>query len=363
MIEINQPALKGAAKYRAEFRKKETEREEGLINELIAGYPKDILGSYLVPLGGQPLHRRLIWTVLDQPQRADLAKQKKIEATDRIRGRLIPGFQRHDISIYDQIRIIHNAHMGNAEHLLLYPSQAKTLLISGESTVPSLGGLIRSENDLRRNIGLGGGIARCARFQDTSALLKKATQKAEELFPKGDTNPKVDAFSIYYHLSAFQLAIALIHPFFEACGRTSEDAMYALWQRRPDLSDTVRFVSSNGSRHGYDVIERGNLINVFALDIVHTIGRNRFRLTDDELEKIESYDALVKAAKEKLQVMEVNIELDYLKGYTLILEELIESIGDTDKLKKDLAVVALARNLQDSSPIYQMQDGSILIVI
>ena len=87
------------------------------------------------------------------------------------------------------------------------------------------------------------------------ALLAVYTQKVESLLDE------VDECSIHNLVSFAQYYFALLHPFYERCGRTSEELMYLLFER---VGFGWRYISATGDRSSASAHERMTLINYYA---------------------------------------------------------------------------------------------------
>ncbi len=147
----------------------------------------------------------------------------------------------------DQLRCAHFLGMAGHEAIMLYPSQQRRL--SAEK-VQRIAGEVRS-------IQAGFGDFRFNAPTPTTlpALLAVYTQKVESLLDE------VDECSIHNLVSFAQYYFALLHPFYERCGRTSEELMYLLFER---VGFGWRYISATGDRSSASAHERMTLINYYA---------------------------------------------------------------------------------------------------
>ena len=310
------------------------------------------------PVKGKPLKERLRMTKYYDPTNREYeAGRQTKRSTDKIRSKLIPQYNRHGVDLLTQVRLIHSAHMRHYEEILLQDYQAQRLLTNNSVTVDRLAGVVRSKDRFNLDIGLAGNLAVCASPGSTPTLLRNLCDVAERLFPQGHLNPAVDESNVYNVISAFQLYIALIHPFYESNGRTSEDAMYVLWQRRPDLAHLKRFVSGDGSRKGERVEERGTIINNEALYMVRLIGLS-LGLTQEEAEGVKGYVNMQQLVHDKTGMSSQDIRNKYLIYYDTILGLRIQAMENLGNLMSNTTVSELAENLANSSQDYKMRDGT-----
>lgn len=328
--------------------------------------PKDLplwTMSPEVPPSHFPLRMRLMWTTHDWPTRGPEATRRRISSTDLVRGELIDRYATQKYDILKQVKKIHRAHMHGNEHVLLYPQQAARILAmeqQGRRPVTRIGGVIRNNLQLDTNIGLAGMRVLCVSYEHTNFIMNILAQKAEALFPKDKPNPEVNEENVHFYLSAFQFLLALTHPFFEGNGRTSEDLMYILWKRRPDLKHTVRFVSPDGRRTGTSVDERGKYINTGASILLNRIA-TRFLHTEESPEsRIIVYSDLLKATKAQGKDPE-EAEKEYLKYFAGLLGTMIYSLDNPAVHDPETVLgkitTRLAENLRAASPIYHLQNG------
>lgn len=304
------------------------------------------------PVDSRPLRDRLVWAAAH----ANLivgwreAARRRQVSTDSIRDRLLDRYHRHGIDILTQVRLVHRAHMRGNEHYLLYPDQAKMVIEGVLYTTDRLAGVMRSPQRLSLNICLGGGLVQCASYQNTSEYMQEIATQAERMFPQQEVNPQVDKNSIYYYASAFQYVIVLIHPFYEANGRTSEDSMYILWRRRPDLAHTLRYISHDGSRDGENVAHRMRIINQGAYYILLDIGRE-LGIAPDRLSRVKSYADLMHTLAEKGMPLSLASSA-YSQAFDRHIQELIANFTNIDYLKAHPIISALAEHLRQSPNSY-----------
>ena len=309
-----------------------------------------------IPLHHLPLESRLIWTMGKPEDREQTATNERIQSSDRVRSELIPQMNKKQLPFLTQMRLIHRAHMRGKEHIVLDENQAKNLRRYTGYT-DRAAGIIRSEEKLPMNIGFGGSLVRCASYENTPALMQKLASAAEELFPYGDINPLINEETVYEAVSAVQLILALIHPFYEANGRTSEDVMYALWVRRPDLKHTVRYVSSTGEREGEGVEERMNIINNIGLVIVNNIA-DKLGLSSAPSGEVTSFRSMMSRARES-GTSEDKVEEEYLRIFDATIGLLINELLSGEFLSNN-AIAELGRHLRESASQYTAADDTVL---
>jgi len=147
-------------------------------------------------------------------------------------------------SFIDQLRCIHFLGMAGNESIMLYPSQARRLQ---SDAVTRIAGEIR-------NIPTGFGDYRfnAPSPANLDALLSVYTRKVESLLGE------IDRQSVYHFVSFAQYYFAVLHPFYERCGRTSEDLMYLLFEQ---VGIGKRYISCAGDRASPLAHERMGMIN------------------------------------------------------------------------------------------------------
>lgn len=147
-------------------------------------------------------------------------------------------------SFIDQLRCIHFLGMAGNEAVMLYPSQTKRLK---NEKVKRIAGEIR-------NIPSGFGDFRfhAPSVHNLPVLLSAYTQRVESLLAE------VNEYNIYYLVSFAQYYFAVLHPFYERCGRTSEDLMYLLFEK---VGIGKRYISCTGNRSSPIAQARMELIN------------------------------------------------------------------------------------------------------
>lgn len=159
--------------------------------------------------------------------------------------RLIPQIVAHyKNSFIDQLRCIHFLGMAGNEAVMLYPSQTKRLKTE---KVQRIAGEIR-------NIPSGFGDFRfhAPSVHNLPVLLSVYTKQVENLLAH------VNEYNIYHLVSFAQYYFAVLHPFYERCGRTSEDLMYLLFEQ---AGIGKRYISCTGNRSSPVAYERMELIN------------------------------------------------------------------------------------------------------
>lgn len=311
------------------------------------------------PPSTDSLEKRLIWTIQDPPEREELARKKRQETTDSIRSILIPRYHEHGLDFLTQVRLIHRAHMKGNEHLILQSNQAKRLLRNDIYDLDRLGGKIRNKNSMPIDVSMGNGSTLCVSYEETPDLITKLAQKAEILFPLEERNDTVNHDTIYHFVSAVQLYMALIHPFYEGNGRTSEDLMYILWKRRPDLINTVRYISSDGIREEKHVDERMEIIDTTAKTIQRNIGI-ALKASPEEFTEDGTTENVLKAFKKWQTNPAFSADIKYRVIFEILLESFIDKMTDFDELRKDPTIDLLAENLRSASLIYTLKNGTVL---
>lgn len=298
------------------------------------------------------LRQRLLKTVNVIRKRTSIAQEKRIDSTDSIRSTLLPMAAKHGINLFTQLRLVHRHHMRGNEHIVLDPRQASRILQNTKlRELDRLGGIYRSKDKLPITIKFGRSIFCCPSCVATPELLVSLTQTAEKLFPLQTFNAEVNEKNIYHFVSAFQYYLALIHPFYECNGRTSEDFMYVLWNRRPDLGETVRYVSADGSREGEEVNERMKIINDGALSIVKTIAV-QMGMSQKDAVKLKNYYGMTRVLKKKMGKTYDETEEEYLKILDSYMADIIPKMVSFDELRGNSTIDALAKHLQACSATY-----------
>lgn len=147
-------------------------------------------------------------------------------------------------SFIDQLRCIHFMGMAGNEAVMLYPSQTRRLRAE---RVTRIAGEIR-------NIPAGFGDFRfnAPRTGNLEILLVAYTRKIAALLEG------LERDSIFNLVSFAQYYFALLHPFYERCGRTSEDLMYLLFEQ---AGIDKRYISCTGNRSSPLSRERMAIIN------------------------------------------------------------------------------------------------------
>lgn len=302
------------------------------------------------PSDRNSLADRLAWTISNPLDQENGATDRRIKSTDRIRARLLPFCHRLGIDTLTQIRLIHRAHMRGNEHYLLYDSQAKSYLSHPELN-DGIAGIVRSQDLLPVEITIAGEMLYGVDFAKTPHLLGKLVEKMDELFPRNSIDPKVNGNTIYDYLSAFQWIFILIHPFYEANARTSEDAMHIFWRNRPDLKDTVRYLSYNGLRQNPSLDNWQAVMTQAEHELLITIARELGLKSQLELNLIKRYPDLLKfLVKRGMQPADVQIQ--YQQQLFSYLEDFIGRLDDIDFLRNQPVITAVAENLRRSSLEY-----------
>lgn len=157
----------------------------------------------------------------------------------------------------DQLRCAHFLGMAGNESVMLYPSQQKRL---STENVHSIAGEVRGIQ-----AGFGDFRFNAPTPENLRPLLVVYANKVESLLAE------VDEFSIHYLVSFAQYYFALLHPFYERCGRTSEELMYLLFER---VGFGWRYISATGDRSSPLAYERMALINRAAEDFNRKIAQH-----------------------------------------------------------------------------------------
>lgn len=147
-------------------------------------------------------------------------------------------------SFIDQLRCTHFLGMAGNEALLLYPSQQRRLQ---QEQVAGIAGEIRTIQT-----GFGDYRFNAPTPASLCPLLALYARQVETLLAQADGDNVHDlvSFAQYY--------FALLHPFYERCGRTSEELIYLLFQR---LGFGWRYISASGDRSSALANERMQLLN------------------------------------------------------------------------------------------------------
>ena len=147
-------------------------------------------------------------------------------------------------SFIDQLRCTHFLGMAGNETLLLYPSQHRRLQ---QERITGIAGEIRTIQT-----GFGDFRFNAPTPANLPSLLALYANRIETLLTQ------VDEDSIYDLVSFAQYYFALLHPFYERCGRTSEELMYLLFTR---IGFGWRYICANGDRSSALANERMYLLN------------------------------------------------------------------------------------------------------
>lgn len=310
------------------------------------------------PKKSEPMLERLRWTVSNPENRKEIAEEELTKRTDRIRSKKLDQYHNRGLDFLTQIRLIHAQHLRSNEHIVLSSGQARRV-IQDQRKIKNgrLAGTLRDIENMNLNITLAEGKALCSGFNKVASQMKALNDQIETLFPIGEINEKITEANIYKYASAVQLLVALIHPFYEGNGRTSEDAMYILFKRRPDLAHLTRYISSDGSRTGDQVESRMELIDDLALRIVKALALNH-GIPKEKAEKIESYNDFMNLELQYLGVSPSTIEMGYLLDYNTLIDGLISKLSDEEQLGTIPNIDKLAENLKNASPTYTFQDGT-----
>lgn len=282
---------------------------------------------------------RLTW-LASQHTKDPLNEQKfRARSFDLIRGTLLNEWQEEKMPTFDIIRNIHKTHFEGKEQYLLNPLEAKNLLSRG---APKIAGVLRGTHGLKNYAFIGHFEVLCAGPEDVPALTEKLSDVADTLFPYNEENPQVNSDSIFSYLSYIQLAFMMIHPFYEGNGRTSEDLLLALWKRRPDLSQSIRYIRPDG-RLGSPSSRNAHILDA-AIEL-----RNQFVYGMGVPKNTSIYDTIdVQDSLEKLYPNESpQFRADlYLTAYATELSQFIEQIPDLASSQQNVYLENLALNLE-----------------
>lgn len=299
---------------------------------------------------------RLSWTVTHPPGLALEAKRQRVLATDRIRGNLLPLCQRFGIDTVSQILLIHRAHTKGREHYVLDPSQAKVYVEDPKSK--DIAGIIRSPLFLPTEIYNYDYLLPGASYENTPGLLRRLGDKMDGLFPPDGINPQVRRDSVYHYLTAFQWAFILIHPFYEANGRTSEDCMYLFWRRRPDLKSTMRYLSADGSRTGASIDEWYKVMVEAYRKVLLSFAQSCGIKDQQEQDQVKKYADLERLFHERFGLTQQQVWVRYQSYFCAHLKSHIDSMGNIEFLKGLPQIEALAQNLKDAPREYCFANGA-----
>jgi len=310
----------------------------------------------------KPFNKRLEWLLWEPPNIEIAAEVELQKRTDHIRKTSIPRYHKHGLDLLTQWALIHRQHMFRNEQLVLSPQQADHLL--NRYNAPRIDGIIRDPDRLPIDVMIGGGIAIAAPTKEVCGLLTQLAHTAESFFPRDAINPQVNMDNIYHYLSYIQYVFALIHPFYEAVGRTSEDLLYTLWRRRPDLRNSIRFLSSTGLRDDVSVRDRMKIINRSLSDLNLEMGQN-WGLSKSELQTSRDTDYLT--ADRVINKASLNNnsyftgDSDYENFYVEAITTHVQDMLSTPQraLEKP-PIQELAQNLANSSKNYILKTGDVL---
>lgn len=305
----------------------------------------------MAPPDGQSLRERLTWRIYNR-NRLEVAQESEARrqlSTDLIRGKLIHDWQASGFDTLIQITLIHTVHMEGNEHYLLSPEQANTA-VYGAPKGNRIAGIIRSADVLPQDLIFAAGSLPAVSYQNAWALMERFAAKADQLFPCDSSNPTVNEDTIYQYLSALQFAFVLIHPFFEANARTSEDMLYIFWNRRPDLAHTVRYVSSDGLRGGAKINERTKIINDSCVAILRRMAQELGLQEGQQLGNLKYFTDLI-GHTDSLREGDYE-EIKYRGWIERFVDELIDNLDYMDHLNQFPGIIELSQNLESSSSTY-----------
>lgn len=164
--------------------------------------------------------------------------------SDRFHALVPQIVEQYQGAFIDQLRCIHFLGMAGNESIMLNPAQSVRLQ---SDAVARIAGEIR-----HIPTGFGDYRFNAPSPANLNALLAAYTRKVESLLAE------VDDTSVYDFVSFAQYYFAVLHPFYERCGRTSEDLMYLLFEQ---VGIGKRYISCGGDRASSLAHERMNLIN------------------------------------------------------------------------------------------------------
>lgn len=147
-------------------------------------------------------------------------------------------------SFVDQLRCTHFIGMAGKESTLLMPSQQRRLK---SENVQRIAGEIRNIQT-----GFGGYRFNAPQPHNLRPLMALFENKVHALLAEADES------SIHYLASYAQYYFIMLHPFYERCGRTSEELMYLLFEQ---TGFGWRYISSKGNRSSKRAFKRTDLIN------------------------------------------------------------------------------------------------------
>jgi hypothetical protein len=306
------------------------------------------------PLGSAPLKERLSWTAgMDDKLLESYQTQSMIQSSDHVQKVTIPFSIRRQLNFATQIQLISRVHTRRKEHLVLDQAGAQFFLDDPElARQEAIGGEIRSEAFplpvYMTN------IMRSPKPEDVPDLYNRLIAAAENLFPYEAINPNVDTKNVYHYLSAIQFIFILIHPFADANGRVSEDMLYALWGRRPDLFGSVRHATANGKRNNFSVRERDAHIQLGAAMIIQKVAR-KMGIKNTVYSYDELPDNYLLGHKERSQEEFDNLYFTNLYKEINNLLSLLDG-NHLDALRQDRTIDTMAINLQLASRNYTFAD-------
>lgn len=187
--------------------------------------------------------------------------------SDRFHALIPQIVETYQQSFIDQLRCIHFMGMAGNEAVMLYPSQTRRLRAE---RVTRIAGEIR-----HIPAGFGDFRFNAPRAGNLQILLVAYARKIAALLEGADRN------SIFHLVSFAQYYFALLHPFYERCGRTSEDLMYLLFAQ---AGIDKRYISWTGNRSTSLAKERMAIINHAAETFNRKIALH-FGLAPDGIQK------------------------------------------------------------------------------
>jgi len=323
------------------------------------------------------LQERLQWAQNADPHQLSLlSRQATQEATDRVHRDIIPWLNDNEVPFYDGMLFLHSTHVSGNEHLLLSRTQAKLPFYQKYET---LGGVVRSPNDPNILAGVYVYDPTDSRMEERTQiflapsamqaekLLRSLASASEQIFPIHRRNTLIDDQNVTLYLSAVQMAFLAIHPFFEANGKLSEDMLFILWNRRPDLRHTLRYPSSDGLRgHDGNAADQREEINhrmfhaiskTVAVAVAGTLHKNNIGTIDPA--QINTFTDLQKATA---AIPDSVLLFTYDQEITKYIQGLIRDIGNgnTKSLQENSFLRELAHNLDQSPRSYRFADGTML---
>jgi len=210
------------------------------LNELVESH-NVWTGDEVASIFGEDLEQKILDTNNYDPS---VVVERDKQLNDNFHNS-VPKIVHENPRFIDQIRFAHFQSMAGNEDIMLYPSQTQRLVREG---VESIAGKIRTIQ-----VGFGDFRFNAPRVNHLHFLLLTYANKVESLIKEVTTE------TVYELVSFAQYYFTLLHPFYERCGRTSEELMYLLFYQTHRKS--TLYISNTGWRESPLCKERQRIIN------------------------------------------------------------------------------------------------------